>query len=98
MKKFKKMPKFKSEKEEFEFWSTHDSTEYLDWSKAKRAVFPNLHPSSKSVPIRFPVSLLERLKTLAHKRHIAYQSLIKMFLFDRVQKEIDKSNGKRINP
>lgn len=98
MKKLKKIPKFKNEEKEFEFWSTHDSTEYLDWSKAKRAVFPNLKPSSKSVPIRFPISLLERLKVIAHKRHIAYQSLIKIFLFDRVQKEIEKSSGKRINP
>jgi predicted DNA binding CopG/RHH family protein len=97
MKKLKKTPAFKSEKEEFEFWSTHDSTDYLDWSKAQRAVFPNLHPSSKSVPIRFPIALLERLKTIAHKRHVAYQSLIKMILFDQVQREINKNCSTRIN-
>jgi predicted DNA binding CopG/RHH family protein len=97
MKKLKKIPGFKVEKDEFEFWSTHDSTDYLDWSKAQRAVFPNLQPSSQSVPIRFPIALLERLKTIAHKRHVAYQSLIKMILFEQVQHEIERSCAKRIN-
>ena len=97
MKILKKIPKFNSEDEEFEFWSSHDSTEYVAWSKAQRAVFPNLQPSSRSVPIRFPVSMLERLKSLAHQRHVAYQSLIKMFLFERMQREIERNSDKRIN-
>jgi len=90
MKKLKKIPKFKSEDEEFEFWATHDSTEYLDLSKAKRMRFPNLKPSSRSVPIRFPIPLLERIKILANKRHIPYQSLLKMFLSERVEHESQK--------
>ena len=90
MKKLKKIPKFKSEDEEFEFWSTHDSTEYLDLSKAKRMCFPNQKPSSRSVPIRFPIPLLERIKILANKRHIPYQSLLKMFLSERVEHESQK--------
>jgi len=90
MKKLKKIPKFKSEDEEFEFWATHDSTEYLDLSKANRMRFPNLKPSSRSVPIRFPIPLLERIKILANKRHIPYQSLLKMFLSERVEHESQK--------
>ena len=88
MKKLKKIPEFKTEAEEFEFWATHDSTEYLDLSKAKSAMFPNLKPSSRSVPIRFPLPLLERIKILANKRHVPYQSLLKMFLADRVEHEL----------
>jgi len=88
MKKLKKIPEFKTEAEEFEFWATHDSTEYLDLSKAKSAMFPNLKPSSRSVPIRFPLPLLERIKNLANKRHVPYQSLLKMFLADRVEHEL----------
>jgi len=95
MKKLKRIPKFKNEEEELEFWAKHDSTEYIDWFKSRRAIFPNLQPTSKSVPIRFPISLLERLKNMAHKRHIAYQSLIKIFLFERVQKEIERRNSKK---
>jgi len=90
MKKLKKIPKFKSEDEEFEFWATHDSTEYLDLSKANRMRFPNLKPSSRSVPIRFPFPLLERIKILANKRHVPYQSLLKIFLADRVEHELQK--------
>jgi len=90
MKKLKKIPEFKSENEEFEFWATHDSTEYFDLSKAKSVRFPNLKPSSRSVPIRFPIPLLERIKILANKRHIPYQSLLKMFLSDRVEHELQK--------
>ncbi len=90
MKKLKKIPKFKNEDEEFEFWATHDSTEYLDLSNAKSVRFPNLKPSSRSVPIRFPIPLLEHIKILANKRHIPYQSLLKIFLADRVDYELQK--------
>ena len=87
----KKIPYFKNEDEEMEFWSTHDSTEYIDWSKAKRVIFPNLKPTSKPVPIRFPLSLFERLKFLANKKDMAYQTLIKLFLTERVEKELRSS-------
>jgi predicted DNA binding CopG/RHH family protein len=88
MKKLKKIPKFKSESEEIEFWATHDSTEYVDYSKAKRIVFRNLKPSTKTISIRLPESLIEHLKVLANKRDVPYQSLLKMFLSEKVAEEL----------
>ena len=88
MSKLKKIPKFKSEAEEAEFWATHDSTEYVDYSKAKRVVFPTLKPSTKTISIRLPESLIEHLKLLANKRDIPYQSLLKMFLAEKVEEEL----------
>jgi predicted DNA binding CopG/RHH family protein len=85
--KLKKVPKFKSEKEELEFWSTHDSADYIDYSKTKRALFPNLKPSTRTISIRLPESLIEHLKVLANKRDIPYQSLLKMFLVEKVEEE-----------
>jgi predicted DNA binding CopG/RHH family protein len=85
--KLKKVPKFKSEKEELEFWSTHDSADYIDYSKTKRALFPNLKPSTRTISIRLPESLIEHLKVLANKRDIPYQSLLKMFLIEKVEEE-----------
>lgn len=76
----KKIPLFKNEKEEREFWVTHDSTEYIDWNKAKAVSFPNLKPSTKTISLRLPEFLLHRVKVAAHKRDIPYQSLIKMVL------------------
>ena len=87
MKKLKKLPQFKSEKEEFDFWSTHDSTQYVDYSKAKSALFPRLKPSTRTISIRLPESLIEHLKVLANKRDIPYQSLLKMFLTEKVKEE-----------
>ncbi len=87
MSKLKKVPKFKSEKEELEFWSTHDSADYIDYSKTKRALFPNLKPSTRTISIRLPESLIEHLKVLANKRDIPYQSLLKMFLVEKVEEE-----------
>lgn len=87
MKKFKKLPKFKSEKEEFEFWATHDSTEYVDYSKAQKALFSNLKPSTRTISIRLPESLIEHLKLLANQRDVPYQSLLKMFLIEKVEEE-----------
>jgi predicted DNA binding CopG/RHH family protein len=89
MKKLKKIPKFKSESEEIEFWATHDSTEYIDYSKAKRIVFRNLKPSTKTISIRLPESLIEHLKVLANKRDVPYQSLLKMFLSEKVAEELN---------
>ena len=88
MRKLKKIPKFKSEVKEVEFWATHDSTEYIDYSKAKRIVFPNLKPSTKTISIRLPESLIEHLKVLANKRDVPYQSLLKMFLSEKVAEEL----------
>jgi predicted DNA binding CopG/RHH family protein len=88
MRKLKKIPKFKSEEEEAEFWATHDSTEYVDYSKAKRIVFQNLKPSTKTISIRLPESLIEHLKVLANKRDVPYQSLLKIFLSEKVEEEL----------
>jgi len=76
----KKIPKFKSEDQERKFWSVHDSTEYIDWSKAKRVTLPKLKPSVKTISLRLPESMLEELKLLANKRDIPYQSLLKVRL------------------
>jgi predicted DNA binding CopG/RHH family protein len=84
----KKIPKFKNEDEERDFWATHDSTEYVDWKKAKRIRFPNLKPSTKTISIRLPESLLDDLKVLATKRDVPYQSLLKIYLAERVRQEL----------
>lgn len=81
MKKLKKIPKFKSERQEREFWQTHDSIEYVDWDKAENWQFPNLKLTSKPITIRLPLSLIDRVKIEAHKLDIPYQSLIKQVLF-----------------
>jgi predicted DNA binding CopG/RHH family protein len=77
-------PSFESEAEERRFWETHDSTEYVDWSGAERVRFPNLKPSTTSISLRLPVSLLERIKIAANKRDVPYQSLIKTWLAEKV--------------
>lgn len=84
MKPKKRIPEFRSEVEERRFWATHDSTEYLDWSKAERVLLPNLKPSVKTISLRLPESLLDSLKTLAHQRDVPYQSLVKMILAKQV--------------
>lgn len=83
MSKLKAIPSFKSEAEERKFWETHDSTDYVDWSKAQRARFPNLKPSTTAISIRLPSDLLERIKVAANKRDVPYQSLIKMWLAEK---------------
>lgn len=88
MKKLKKIPVLKTEEEIDKFWSAHDSTEYLDWSKAKRVVFPNLKMSTRPITMRVTQSLYNNLKALANKKDIHYQSLIKVYLEDRVAGEL----------
>lgn len=87
MKPLKKIPKFNNEDEESAFWEQHDSTEYIDYSKAKKMNFHNLKPSTKSISIRLPESLLQRLKIIANKKDIPYQSLIKMYLSEKIKDE-----------
>lgn len=82
-KKLKSVPRFTSEVRERRFWETHDSADYVDWSKAERARFPNLKPSTQTISLRLPTSLLERIKVEANKRDIPYQSLIKMWLSEK---------------
>jgi len=84
----KRTPKFKTEAEEQEFWSKADSTEYVEWEKAKRMVLPKLKPSLKTISLRLPEAMLEELKLLANKRDVPYQSLLKMFLSERIGKEL----------
>jgi predicted DNA binding CopG/RHH family protein len=84
----KKIPKFKTENEERKFWAKVDSSDYIDWSKARKAVFSNLKPSLKTISLRLPESMLDQLKLLANKHDVPYQSLIKMFLAERIDSEL----------
>ena len=84
----KKLPIFKTEDEERKFWAKADSADYVDWSKAKRVMLPNLKPSLKTISLRLPEIMIEELKLLANRRDVPYQSLIKIFLSERLQKEI----------
>jgi len=84
----KKIPEFKSEDKERQFWSRRDSTQYLNWDKAKRAVLPNLKPSLKSISLRLPESMIDELKLLANKKDVPYQSLLKIFLAEKIREEL----------
>jgi predicted DNA binding CopG/RHH family protein len=77
-------PTFASEAEERQFWESHGSTDYVDWSRAERVRLPNLRPSTTSISLRLPVSLLERIEVAAHKRDVPYQSLIKTWLAEKL--------------
>lgn len=86
--KKKKVPKFSSEDKEREFWVKEDSIAYVDWSRAKRVILPNLKPSLKTISLRLPELMLAELKLIAHKRDVPYQSLIKIFLAERLEAEL----------
>jgi predicted DNA binding CopG/RHH family protein len=83
------IPAFKSEAEERAFWEKHDSTDYVDWSKAKKAIMPNLKPTTTTISLRLPDGLLDRIKVEANKRDMPYQSLIKAWL----AQDIDEHRG-----
>ena len=85
-----KIPKFRTEDEERKFWGLHDSTKYIDWSKAENVTMSNLKPSVRSISIRLPEIMVEELKLLAHKRDVPYQSLMKIFISERVEEEFQK--------
>ena len=85
--RLKAIPEFRSESAERRFWETHDSTEYVDWSKAEFVRFPNLKPSTETISLRLPAPLLDDLKALANKRDVPYQSLLKVYVADRVAAE-----------
>jgi predicted DNA binding CopG/RHH family protein len=87
MKNLKPVPKFKSADEEAEFWNSHDSTDYIDWSQAEKTVMPNLKTSTETISMRLPAPLLARIKGLANERDVPYQSLMKVFLSERVEQE-----------
>jgi predicted DNA binding CopG/RHH family protein len=87
----KKIPSFNNEKEEREFWAKNDSSEYIDLRKATRVIFPKLKPSTKTISLRLPEHILDEIKMLARKKDVPYQSLIKIFLNDRLNKELRHS-------
>jgi predicted DNA binding CopG/RHH family protein len=89
----KRVPISKSEEKEREFWGSADSTEYVDWSRARRVILPNLKPSLKTISLRLPELMLAELKLLANKRDVPYQSLIKIFLAERLERELESQEG-----
>lgn len=91
--KKKRIPRYKSEDRERQFWADADSTQYVDWSRAKRVILPNLKPSLKTISLRLPELMLAELKLLANKRDVPYQSLIKIFLAERLERELEAQEG-----
>ena len=85
----KRIPRFKTEDEEREFWRTHDSSEYLEWDDATKITLAKLKPSTKTISLRLPESMIEELKILANKQDIPYQSLLKVFLAERLDEELE---------
>lgn len=95
MRTAKRIPEFRSEAQERRFWETHDSVDYIDWSSAVPMRFPNLKPTTETISLRLPTGLLADLKALANKRDVPYQSLLKVFLADRVAREWQSSASSR---
>ena len=91
MSKLKNIPSFNNEDEEREFWSKEDSTKYLDWKKSKPIYFSKPKPSTKTISLRLPEYLLDELRIIANKRDIPYQSLIKIYLKERIDRELKKT-------
>lgn len=89
----KPIPKFENEEEEREFWGAHDSTEYLDWKKGKRLILPKLRPSTKTISLRISESMFNELKLLANRMDVPYQSLIKVYLRERIDKDLQGGIG-----
>lgn len=87
MKKLKQIPKFKDEDAERDFWNTHDVTDYFDMSTGERVIFPNLKFSTETISLRLPESLLAEIKAIANKKDVPYQSLMKIYLAERVEQE-----------
>jgi predicted DNA binding CopG/RHH family protein len=83
----KQVPKFRSKEDEPKFWAKNDSTEFIDWQSGQKRKFPKLRPSLRTISLRLPVSMIEDLKILANKRDVPYQSLQKVFLAERLEKE-----------
>lgn len=94
-KKLKPIPKFRSHEEAGEFWMAHDTTEYLDWSKAQKARFPKLRPSTATISLRLPQAMLEELRVLANERDVPYQSLLKVYLAERIAAERRPASRRR---
>ncbi len=84
----KRVPKFKNEQKEHQFWAAHSALDYMDTGKARKVTMPNLKPSVKTISIRLPEMMLAELKMLANKKDVPYQSLLKMFLAERIEAEL----------
>ena len=97
MPKLKRIPEFATEAEEQDFWATADTTEYFDWSKAQRVTFPNLKPTTTPISMRLPETLLSELKRLANEQDVPYQSLMKVYLAERVAVERGRRRSARPN-
>jgi predicted DNA binding CopG/RHH family protein len=82
------IPKFSSEDQEREFWAAKDSSKFIDWSHAENVSLPNLRPSTRTISIRLPEPMIDRLKVLANKRDVPYQSLLKLFVAERIEEEL----------
>jgi predicted DNA binding CopG/RHH family protein len=83
----KRLPRFANEDQEREFWAQHDSADYLDWKRGDRVILPNLRPTSQTISLRLPKLMVDRLKLLANKRDVPYQSLLKIFVAERLKAE-----------
>lgn len=88
MQRKRAIPKFKSEEQEREFWASRDSADYVDWKKAAKVRLANLRPTTRSISIRLPEPMIERLKVLANKRDVPYQSLLKMYVAEKIEEEL----------
>jgi len=97
MKPRKKIPTFKDEDAERAFWAKEDSTEYIDWSKARPLTLPNLRPTLRTISLRLPESMIAELKLLANQRDVPYQSLLKVFLAERIKEERAEKSGSRVS-
>jgi len=90
----KPIPEFENEDEEREFWAAHDSTEYMDWSQAEKVILPNLKPAKKAVSLRMSETMINELKLLANKMDVPYQSLMKIYLRERIDKDLNRQGSK----
>ncbi len=86
----KKIPRFSSEDEERKFWDNHDSSDFIDWNNAERVILSKLKPTVRSISIRLPEIMIEEIKVLANRRDVPYQSLMKIFLAERIEEELHK--------
>lgn len=93
-KELKEIPIFQSEDEEREFWANQDSTEYIHWDEAEAIILPQLKPSTRTISLRLPELMLNELRVIANKRDIPYQSLIKIFLKERIDQELKRDTAK----
>ena len=88
MAKKKVVPTFKNENQEREFWASHDSADYIDWRRADNVRLASLRPSTRTISIRLPQPMIDRLKVLANKRDVPYQSLLKMYVAEKIEEEL----------